>query len=196
MSNFITESVECGGPGHNSAIIMFSWSNYQAYSDEEYKTEPKIYFRQQDKTMYGWFQEEICRSVDLSSAQSQYGYRAAFCIEKILASNGLFMVYTDPSLSLASVGSFTSEAGQSQIDYSSITFTEHSASNLPTDVLNYGDTRVVDIDMWELDTNIPIFETATDAAEYIQYGDNIQNAINNNVPSVEGRYFEIINICL
>ena len=179
--------------GHGEdAIILFSWSKYQAYSDEEYKTSPKIYFKQQDYTFYQWFQEEDCNIVN-PGGQAQYGNRACFCIESILP-NGIIMVYNDPSISMSGVGSFTSEAGQSQTGYSDITFNTFTGNNLPTDVLAYGDSRVVRVDEWVLSTNIPIFETVAEASQYIQYGDNIQNAINNNVPSVEGRAFEITNI--
>ena len=179
--------------GHGEdAIILFSWSKYQAYSDEEYKTNPKISFTQQDYTFYNWFQEENCNTV-VTGGQTLYGNRACFCIERILPS-GIVMVYNDPSISMSGAGTFTSEAGQSQTGYEDITFNTYTASNLPTDVLSYGDSRVVRVDEWVLSTNIPIFETAAEASQYIQYGDNIQNAINNNVPSVEGRAFQITNV--
>ena len=178
----------------SSGVITFDWGQYQAYSDEEYKTNPKIYFKQQSRNTPGWFQEEVCQIVNLSSAQSQYGYRAAISVESIITYRGLIHAFTDPSISLSSMGSFTSEGGQSMISYSDITYSTNSMNNLPCIILGYGDFRVYDLDYWDLSTNIPVFETDAEASQYIQYGDNIQNAINNNVPSVEGRYFEIINI--
>ena len=196
MANFITESVTCGGPGQNSALLTFSWSEYQAYSDEEYKTNPKIYFIQWDKSMYGYYMATTCRTVRLTGASALYGYRAAISIEAIKASGGSVMVYTDPSISLSSLGQFDSVSGQSTVSYTDIdTWTEYNSyANIPAGALTYGDSRVIEVAMWDLSTNIPIFKTNAEASQYIQYGDNIASAINNNVPSVEGRYFEIINI--
>lgn len=190
-SNTKVYHVTPGGSTRDEVIIL-SWSEYQAYSDEEYKTDPKISFKQQDYTAYNWYQEENCNTIT-TGGQAQYDYRACFCIERIL-SNGVTLVYNDPSISISGAGVFTSEAGQSQTGYGDITFNTYTASNLPTDVLAWTDSRVVRLDEWVLSTNIPVFETVAEASQYIQYGDNIQNAINNNVPSVEGRYFEIINI--
>ena len=178
----------------SSGIINIDWGQYQAYSDEEYKTNPKIYFKQQSRNTPGWFQEEVCQTINLSSAQAQYGYRAAISIESIITYRGLIHAFTDPSISLSSLGSFTSEGGQSMISYSNITYSTNSSNNLPAIILSYGDSRVYDLDYWDLGTNIPVFETNSEASQYIQYGDNIASAINNNVPSVEGRAFEIINI--
>ena len=178
----------------SSGIINIDWGQYQAYSDEEYKTNPKIYFKQQSRNTPGWFQEEVCQTINLSSAQAQYGYRAAISIESIITYRGLIHAFTDPSISLSSLGSFTSEGGQSMISYSDITYSTNSSNNLPAIILSYGDSRVYDLDYWDLGTNIPVFETNSEASQYIQYGDNIASAINNNVPSVEGRAFEIINI--
>ena len=180
------------GGSTRDEVIIFSWNKYQAYSDEEYKTDPKISFKQQDYTAYNWYQEENCNIIT-TGGQAQYGNRACFCIERILT-NGITFIYNDPSITISGTGTFTSEAGQSQLGYGDITFNTYTASNLPTDVLAWSDSRVVRLDEWVLSTNIPIFETVAEASQYIQYGDNIQNAINNNVPSVEGRAFEIINL--
>lgn len=191
--NSIVETVTTGAG--QSAQLIFAWNKYQAYSDEEYKTNPEIYFIQRDRTIYSYKQEEICEEIDMTGAMPQYEYRAAFCIEKVL-STGQVQCYTDPGLTVSHIGTFSGEAGQTLGDWGDIVFTPYSNySNLPAVSLGYMDNRTLGTDFYfYLSTNIPIFETAADAAEYIQYGDNIQNAINNNVPSVEGRYFEIINI--
>ena len=181
------------GGSTRDEVIIFSWSEYQAYSDEEYKTDPKIFYKQQDYTAYNWYQEENCNTV-ITNGQTQYDYRACFCIERILAT-GHTIVYNDPSITLSGIGVFAGEGGQSQQGYGNITFTPYSnVSNIPANVLPWTDNRVVRLDEWVLSTNIPVFETVAEASQYIQYGDNIQNAINNNVPSVEGRAFEITNI--
>ena len=191
--NSIVKTVETGAG--QTVQLIFAWNKYQAYSDEEYKTNPEIYFHQTAISYYSYKMSEYCEEVDLSSASITYGNRAVISIESVIRS-GQLMVYTDPGLTLSHIGTFSGEAGQTLGDWGDIDFEPYTNyANLPARILGYKDSRVSPNSFyWYVSTNIPIFETDADAAQYMQYGDNIQNAINNNVPSVEGRYFEIINI--
>lgn len=191
MASQTSISVTTGGGGSGSLII--SWQEYQAYSDEEYKSNPKIYFDQQSIVSGNYpYQEAKAVSVDTRSSAT-YDNRAAISIEEIY-DTGIVRVFNTPALDLSGIGSFEMDYGQAQLDWSNIEFTRATGGALPSYIYNYTNQYCTDLHFWELSTNIPIFYTNAEAAEYIQYGDNIADAINNNVPSVEGRYFEITNI--
>lgn len=191
MASQTSISVTTGSGNPGSLII--SWQEYQAYSDEEYKSDPKISFDQKSIVSGNYpYQEVIAVSVD-TLGKVAYEYRAAISIEDIY-NRGVVYVYNDPYLNLGGIGTFVMDHGQAQLDWSNITFTRDNGASLPTYIYPYTSQYCTDLWFWELSTNIPIFLTDSEAAQYIQYGDNIQNAINNNVPSVEGRYFEITNI--
>lgn len=61
-------------------------------------------------------------------------------------------------------------------------------------VLSWSDYRTLDNTILHISTNIPIFETTAEAFEYIQYGDNIADAVNVGGDKVSGREFNITNI--
>lgn len=192
MSSFTSISVTTGGGGSGSLII--SWQDYQAYSDEEYKTNPKINFIQKSIVSGNFpYEEETSTSV-VTNGNPSYGNRAAFSIEDIY-NTGVAFVYNTPNLNLGGTGSFDVDSGHAQLDWGNIEFTHYNnVASLPTYISPFTNQYCTDLFEWRLVTNIPIFLTNAEAAEYIQYGDNIADAINNNVPSVEGRYFEITNL--
>ena len=187
-ANYTTYQITTGAG--NTGHINISWSKYQAYSDEAYKTNPYILFNQWSKLISNIYQAEKVTTVSTGAA---LGGRACMCIEKILEVGRVFVYNTSD---LTGVGSFEGEYGQSYSpQYDDIDLQPGTpTATLPGHILNYADTRCDELMLWTLDTNIPIFETAADASQYIQYGDNIQNAINNRLPSVEGREHEIQNI--
>ncbi|MBO7132407.1 hypothetical protein J6V85_04120 [Candidatus Saccharibacteria bacterium] len=191
MANSKSYAVTVGTSG--SGVINFSWAEYQAYSDEEYKTDPKINFGMKT-IVYGNFpyEESKCNTV-ITNASATYDYRAAISVEDII-NRGVVFVYNDPYLNLSGIGTFVEEAGHAVYDWSDIVFSTNNCSSLPTYVSSYTSQYCTDLNTWELATNIPIFATNSEASQYIQYGDNIASAINNNVPSVEGRAFQITNV--
>lgn len=189
MSNFKSYEVTLGAGG--TGVISIEWISYQAYSDEEYKTDPKIYFIQKNRSIYSYYMECHGTGVNISGLPA-YDNRVAISVQRI-KSSGYVIAYNDPSL-LSNASSFSGEAGQSSVSYAAITFTPFSSQGQLPSTLGFKDSRVNTLNEWTLATNIPVFETDADAAQYIQYGDNIASAVNNRVPEVEGRYFEIINI--
>ena len=192
MANFTSISVTTGGGASGS--LIFSWAEYQAYSDEEYKANPKVNFDMKIIKSGNFPYEESKSDSVVTNGRSAYNYRAAISIEDVYT-RGVVFVYNDPYLNLGGIGSFSEDAGHAVLDWSDIQFTHYpNVSTLPTFANSYTNAYCTDLHYWKLETNIPIFLTNAEAAQYIQYGDNIQNAINNQVPSVEGRKFEIINI--
>ena len=189
MSKFTTRTVTLGGGG--TAVLMFDWVSYCANSDEEYKTNPKVYLKQQVKNAYANYAECHTDGVTINGLQ-EYNKRAAISIESIIATGSVY-AYTDPNLTISHIAAFSGEEGNSFLGYEHIVFSPFSG-NASANYYNWGGSSIVEMPYFDLSTNIPIFETNADAAQYIQYGDNIQNAVNNDVPTVQGRYFEIINI--
>lgn len=193
MDNAYIIPVTCAGPGSNPASLVFAWSmpGYQAYSDEEYKTDPKIIFDYTSKTMYAVYGHEIASGIDSSFIPSGYGGRLAISLEDVIA-NAKITIHSNPLLLTDNIP-WTGEKGESALGPEHIVLTPYSSAASVPSLVSYNDNRVIEI-TWTLQTNIPIFETNAKASQYIQYGDNIASAINNAVPTVEGRYFEIINI--
>ena len=192
MGNYKYYSVTTG-EGVDKQIAIY-WGRYQAYSDEEYKTDPKIYF-DSEILVHGTY--PYCASkgeVVTTNGRAAYDYRVAISVEDI-QEYGAVYVFNTPYVNHGEHGTFTEEAGQSSTYWSDINFTTYTnVSSLPTYGTNFKYSTCYDINVWDLSTNIPIFETNSEAAQYIQYGDNIASAINNNVPSVEGRAFQITNV--
>lgn len=178
-----------GEPGD----IMISWEEYQAYSDEEYKTEPKILFHQKLHRTNGQYIEEICDEIALPNTLLAYENRAAISVQSIISSGGRVNVFANPGLSI-DAGTYSGKYGADYIENVQMNTTYTNAGNIPHQPIYLGTSDVDREYAWYLSTNIPVFETDAEASEYIQYGDNTASAVNNNVPTVQGRYFEIINI--
>ena len=193
MTNAYIESVTCAGPGSNPASLVFAWAlpGYQAYSDEAYKTDPKIIFDYTYKTMYAVYGHELASGIDESFIPSGYEGRLAISIEDVL-NNAHIIIHSRPSLLTDNIP-WSGERGESALGPEHIVLTPYANAGSVPSLVSYNDNRVIEI-TWTLQTNIPIFKTNAEASEYIEYGDNIASALNNNVPSVEGRAFEIINV--
>ena len=85
--------------GHGeSGAIMMSWEEYQSYSDEEYKTTPKIFFHQKLHRTNGLYVEEVCDGISLPNALAGYDYRVAISVERIISTGGRVNVWADPGL--------------------------------------------------------------------------------------------------
>ena len=189
MANQYAVSVPLGGGGTGS--LIFSWWLYQAYSDEEYLTNPQLLFDYTYKTNNPIWGHDICNSADLSVAGTGYGGRAAISIEEFV-NTGRLTIHTRPSF-LTDNAPQSGERGFSRNGPDDIVMTPYSsASNWPL-YNDFYQPQIIEANV-VVQTNIPIFEHTADAKEYIQFGDNIASAINNRVPEVQGRYFEIINI--
>lgn len=172
--------------------IVLNWSNYQAYSDEAYKDNPMVLFNYTYKTSQNVYGEEIGNSINKEDFQVAYGRRAAISIERIRETAHI-SIYTSPLLSsdTADVGGLRGESRISPQDIDMQPYSDYTA--FPS-LVSYDDPRVTSVYIFMFDTNIPVFETNAEAAQYIQYGDNIQDAANNQLPSVQGRYHEVTNI--
>ena len=180
--------------GHGeSGAIMMSWQEYQSYSDEEYKANPKIYFHQKLHRTNGLYIEEVCDEITLPGALSGYDYRVAISVEKIISTGGRVNVWADPGL-VNEAATYGGKYGADYVENVQMNTTYTNGGNIPHFPIYFSTSDVDRLYLFYLSTNIPIFETNAEAAQYIAYGDNIASAVNNSVPSVQGRYFEIINI--
>jgi len=189
-------NVPVGNTGNTFAATV-DFSEVGAYTDEEYLRNPAIIFYYKAHNAYGnWYLGSKCFSVARSQAGTTYGGRYGMSIENM--TTGIIRTFASPDLSVKGAV-FNEQYGQKQAvnpydGYDDIEYVTHEATELPFGVLVPNDYRINIIDELYIATNIPIFETSAELQEYIQYGDNIEDAINNRIPSVSGRDFGITNI--
>lgn len=190
-STSISVTTGSGAPGS----LVFDWLQYQAYSDEEYKTNPLINFVEKNIVQGNFPYEESYSTSVRPNGKAAYDYRAAISIEDVYDKATVF-VYNDPYLNIGGIGTFSEDAGHARLDWGDIEFTHYdNVASLPTYITKYTGQYVTDLEEWTLSTNIPIFLTNAEASNYIATGDGIANALNNSIPSIpKGSDFEIVNI--
>ena len=192
-------NVPIGNTGNTySATVDFT--TFGSYTDEAYKSNPWIEYHYEACNAYGnWYLGSKCFRVLRSEAGITYNGRYGFSIEEAQRT-GVFRTYADPNMSTwgavfsEQYGQFQSTEINVPSHYDEIVYQTEEAQQLPYGVLSCTDYRIVSINQFIIETNIPIFETNAELTEYIQYGDNIEDAVNNSIPSVSGRDFAITNI--
>ena len=189
MSSIYNMTIPVGTTG-NTYDLTIDYSIVAANTDELYKQNPVIFFDYWDKANLIYMVSH-CTDMSLVNQSQTYGNRAGMSLERALVDG--FRVYVEPTL-LANGAIFSEVAGRSYIGYTKVDYNFYNSQTLPGNVLRWNDSRVTQIDDAILMTNIPIFETDAELIEYITYGDNIEDAINNGVPAVSGRDFAITNI--
>lgn len=189
MSSIYNMTIPVGNTG-DTYDLTIDYSQIAANSDELYKQNPQIIFNYWDKANLVYM-ASVCMSMELVNQSQAYGSRAGMSLERALTDG--FRVYVEPTMA-ANGAIFSERAGRSYIGYTDIEYDFYNSQTLPGNVLRWNDIRVTQINLANLMTNIPIFETDAELVEYLTYGDNIEDAINNGVPSVSGRDFAITNI--
>ena len=181
--------VPVGNTGDTFSALVDS-TVLKSTTDESYKDNPQISFSYRSHSIYNYFMESNCTQCVNTGALPLYNGRYGICIEDIQQYGQVFAKcdITQQNNNIR----FTELAGQSLTP--TITLDTYYAYQIPGNVLACTDSRINTIYDFTLATNIPVFYSRADLNEYIEFGDNIEDAINNDVPSVSGRDFEITNI--
>ena len=185
-----TFNVPIGNTGVNfPATISGSVSQ-----NEEYIENPSASGSYKSHSVYGWYMGENVSSISKTSALEQYGYRAAIALDRI--NNEGFRVLNQPAtLQIGEWGRWIGESGQSQDSYADIVYSSISYAQFPAGVMNWTDPRVDSVVELNLITNIPVFETTSEANTYLEEGEGIENAVNyEQAVEPAGSDFEIINM--
>ena len=192
MDNY-TFNLPVGNSGNTFEAVIDNSSIY-AGSNENYKNNIQVWIEYRAILNASQTYPVIsayCALCDYSNPQQLYERRLAISIENIQAI-GQIQVFNTPSTA--------SQGATFQINYSrsnpinTIEGTETGAQFPGTAVLSWADYRTESVGGLHISANIPIFETDAEALEYIQYGDNIADAINVGGDKVSGREFNITNI--
>lgn len=183
-----------GNDFYANVFKQFQFFNGTVTNDEEYKEDPVFFFSQGASGMYGLYAR--CKATEVITAgDSEYDNRLAISVEHIQSVNYI-RVYNGITTSYDSGATFSGvEGGGSGPDFEPTNpFT--NASQLP--VGGYGSWASYQYDNifeWILCTNIPIFETDTEAFNYINGDSNLHRAINYGWPQVqESEDFLVNNI--
>ena len=181
--------VPVGNTGETYSALVDS-TILKSTTDESYKNNPQISFTYRSHSIYNYFMESDCTQCVNTGALLLYQNRYGICIEDIVQYGQVFS-RCDISTQNNNI-QFTELAGQSLTP--TISLDTYYTNQIPGNVLPCTDYRINTIYDFTLATNIPVFYSRADLMEYIEFGDNIEDAINNDVPSVSGRDFEITNI--
>ena len=173
--------------------LIFSNDIYQA--DEEYKNTPSIkWVYQIYQTGNFAYSKEISESVQSLNGWFAYSYRAGISIEDILSTTRI-RIYTKPDKSSYSV--VYTQQGQSRDSWDAVSYTNvGNASYLPLYAHPWTDQYTQNINLWKLETNIPVFHTDAELVTYLTDGTNFKDAINYKSPetSPDGEWFTVNNV--
>lgn len=184
-------NIQTGAGGSGTVYIKIS--PYYCNNEEEYKTNPQLYFIYNAHTYYGWYMAAKAESANVYGVQA-WGYRVAASLEAF-RNSGQFWTYNNPTTGSQGGSTFYEGSGQSQNGYGSVTYSYSDRQQLPSGVLSYRDYRVDAMPLFEISTNIPIFETTAQMNEYLRTGAGITQAINYHIPVIEeGQDFIINNV--
>ena len=191
MATYYLIDVPVGTTG-NTYPLKVDFSTIGAWTDEEYKSNPIIdfyYLSKNGALPATWFESSATEAT--ITGEAQYDYRVAISAERI-AQSGEIRAYTRPDLTTAALN-ISVYYGQGT-DPNNLNIQSGNYQYFPAGVLSWNDYRIAEVIDIHIATNIPIFATTAEMQEYIQYGDNIEDAVNNSIPSVSGRDFAITNV--
>lgn len=173
--------------------LIFSNDVYQA--DEEYKNTPLISWIYQIYQIGNFaYSKEISESVQSLNGWFAYSYRAGISIEDILNTTRI-RIYTKPDKSSYSL--VYTQQGQSRDSWDAVSYTNvGNASYLPLYAHTWTDQYTSSINLWKLETNIPVFHTDAELVTYLTTGTNLTDAVNYQAPetSPDGEFFEFTNM--
>lgn len=161
---------------------------------EEYKTNPVFFFSQGAFGMHNLYARCMATSVT-TNPNPTYENRIALSIER-MEQVGFIRIFNGLTTAYENGGTFSGKEGGSNHPDFEPTGNFSNQSQVPTG--GYGSWtsyQYYDIYEWLLCTNIPIFETNTEAFNYIRGDSNLHRAINYDYPrEQEGKDFLINNI--
>ena len=196
MADYIFE-LPIGTTGNNFYANIYK--QFQSYDgivteDEEYLEDPVFFFSQAAHGQYDLYTRCMGTSITTAGA-SQFEYRLAISIEHIQSVNYI-RVYNGESTSYDSGATFSGREGGGNVPDFDPSNPFSNASQLP--VGGYGSWASYQYDNvseWILCTNIPIFETDTEAFAYIGGASNLHRAVNYGYPQIlESEDFLVNNV--
>ena len=191
MDNY-TFTLPIGNTGNTFEAVIDNSSIY-AGSNENYKNNLQISIHYEARLVPSQNHPQVsadCTYGTYINSSQTYERRLAISIERI-QSYGQINVIDNNNITAQGV-LFTIAYRRVGLDV--ISGIDELAEFPSSAVLSWQDYRTLDNTVLRISTNIPIFETNAEALEYIQYGDNIADAVNVGGDKVSGREFNITNI--